>query len=87
MRFLGNGLVFLPTRGGFMNYWTGPVPEKDDFGVPIRTVFVDGKTLAGPWAIMAPESWMRYAMPFKLGIGFGQMYEKQSDGRFMKTAG
>lgn len=68
-----------------MNYWTGPVPALDDFGAPIRDVFVDGKTFAGPWAIMAPMSHALYGVG--LGTGRGQKYEKQSDGRWLKIAG
>lgn len=71
-------------------YWCGPVPEKDDFGCPIKHevggVFYDAKTDSGPWAIMAPCSWA-FDGYGKLGLGFGQKYEMQQDGRWLKVEG
>jgi hypothetical protein len=66
-------------------YWTGPVGEKDDFGAPITDEFIDGATLQGPWAIMAPSTWKRHGRG--LGSGRGQRYEKQTDGRWLKVEG
>ncbi len=67
-------------------YWMGTVGVKDDFGILIRVEFVDGKTQMGPWAIMAPISYMRYGVG-QLGTGYGQRYKKQPDGRWLKVEG
>jgi hypothetical protein len=66
-------------------YWLGNPPEFDDFGFPIDKAFVDGKTKHGPWAFMAPGTYKREGVG--LGTGLGQLYEKQSDGKWMKTKG
>jgi hypothetical protein len=67
-------------------FWTGPVPDKDDFGDPIKNVFVDGKTNRGPWAIMSAVSWRIYGIG-AYGTGLGQRYVKTAEGRWMKTEG
>lgn len=64
-------------------YWQGQVGEKDDLGVPIDGVFIDGATIVGPWAIMAPATFKKLGRG--LGMGKGQQYEKQPDGRWLKT--
>jgi len=65
-------------------YWLGAVPDKDDFGVPITDVFVDGKTSMGPWAIMSVASMAKYGLG--CGPGLGQRYIKL-DGRWLKVEG
>ena len=67
-------------------YWTGDVGEKDDFGRLITDEFIDGRTMMGPWAIMAPLSW-RVEGIGKLGLGNGQRYKKQPDGKWLKVEG
>lgn len=67
-------------------YWAGSVGLTDDFGVQIRRVFIDGKTLHGPWGIMTPTSWREHGVG-RLGSGLGQRYEQQADGRWLKTEG
>jgi len=59
--------------------------DEDDFGDRIRDTFYDGRTIAGPWAIMTPDSFRTYGSG--LGAGRGQKYEKQADGRWKKVAG
>lgn len=66
--------------------WIGPVPEADDFGQKIVDVFVDGKTVYGPWATMTPASWLHRGIG-RLGQGLGQRYQKQTDGRWLKVEG
>jgi hypothetical protein len=66
-------------------FWMGTVPEQDDFGQPIIDTFVDGKTVYGQWAFMAPFSYGKYGVG--LGLGKGQQYIKQPDSRWMKVAG
>lgn len=67
-------------------YWRGPVRPKDDFGLAITDEFIDGKTKMGPWATMTPESFKKYGFG-KLGMGLGQRYKKQADGKWLKVEG
>lgn len=66
-------------------FWVGDVPKVDDFGDPIKEVFVDGKTSMGPWAIMTPHSHEVHG--FGLGTGRGQKYVKRADGKWRKVEG
>lgn len=56
---------------------------KDDFGRPFTFIpgelIYDAKTIQGPWATMTHESWKLYGLG-RLGIGFGQKYERSEDG-------
>jgi hypothetical protein len=61
------------------------VAAEDDFGEPIEGLFVDGKTQEGPWAIMSSTSFVRHGIG--LGLGRGQAYAQQGDGRWLKKAG
>jgi hypothetical protein len=67
-------------------FWTGDVPAKDDFGMTINDEFIDGKTRSGPWATMTPMSWRAMGIGM-LGLGRGQRYRKQADGRWLKVEG
>jgi hypothetical protein len=67
-------------------YWIGQPPSTDDFGLPITDTFYDGKTRIGPWAFMSPISWPKYGIG-KTGLGLAQKYQRQSDGRWLKTEG
>jgi hypothetical protein len=76
--------VPMPIKGGGVaKYYHGNVSEKDDFGVRIDNEFVDGATTMGSWAIMAPSSFEVYGKG--LGLGKGQKYVKQPDGKWLKT--
>lgn len=75
-------------------YWMGTVPDVCDLSTPedlpgyhdpVDKVFVDGKTRIGPWANMCMKCHRRDG--FGLGLGKGQKYEKQEDGKWLKTAG
>lgn len=68
------------------SYWLSPVGAADDFGSPIDTVIIDGKTRMGPWALMTPDSFEKFGTG-KLGTGYGQKYEKQEDGKWLKIEG
>ena len=70
-------------------YWTGPVGPNDDFGHPLDQEFIDGCTAYGRrWAIMTPDSWKAHSgTGGKLGTGFGQRFQKQADGRWLKVEG
>ena len=67
-------------------YWMGDLGETDDFGVVYGEAMYDGKTVHGPWANMAEKSWRKHGCG-KLGMGFGQKYEKQADGKWLKVKG
>lgn len=73
-------------NGSEKRYWTGQVGTHDDFDIELGGVFVDGRTAMGPWAIMGPSAWRMYGVG-RLGTGYGQMYVKQHDGRWMKVEG
>lgn len=66
-------------------YWLSPVGETDDFNNPIEDVIIDGRTVMGPWALMTPAAHRKYGVG--LGTGKGQRYEKQADGKWLKTDG
>ncbi len=66
-------------------YWAGQVPQADDFGRPIGSCFIDGRTHSGPWAFMTPATFAVHGIG--LGQGKGQRYEKQADGRWLKVEG
>ena len=51
----------------------------------IGSEFVDGATDRGPWANMCMACFSRYGRG--LGMGRGQHYQKQEDGKFHKIAG
>jgi hypothetical protein len=63
----------------------GDVPAQDNFGNDITLEFIDGRTNLGPWATMTPASWRQYGTG--LGTGYGQRYQKQADGRWLKVEG
>jgi len=70
-------------------YWCGPAPERcDSCRLAVRDRFFDARTVKGPWGILC---WPCHENPAiglgKLGPGFGQQYDRQPDGRFLKTAG
>lgn len=74
-------------------YWSGIIKKRDDFGYPIQDKFIDGatknemrKSERGAWAIMSPFCFRIHGVN-KLGIGFGQLYEKQPDGKWLQTEG
>jgi hypothetical protein len=67
-------------------YWLGLVGEychmcDREFG----KVMYDCQTRAGPWSNMCHACWKWNGKP--LGLGRGQKYEKQKDGRWLKVAG
>lgn len=52
---------------------------------PIDVVFVDGRTIRGPWGYMCLKCHREHGVG--LGLGKGQLYERQADGNFVKTQG
>jgi hypothetical protein len=61
-------------------YWQSPLGYRDDFGITYGNTMIDGKTRIGPWANMSEESWRVHGVG-RFGIGYGQLYKKQPDGR------
>jgi hypothetical protein len=69
-------------------YWLSPVGETDDFNSVISDEIIDGKTVYGPWALMTPKSWAMYSgTSGRLGLGLGQRYKLQADGKWLKVEG
>lgn len=68
-------------------YYISPAPATCDLNAThkITDTFVDGRTSMGSWADMCPNCHRQYGVG--VGIGRGQKYEKQDDGRWLKTAG
>ena len=67
-------------------YWLSPLGDIDDFGDRYEDEMIDGKTNMGPWANMTAQSWATHGIG-RLGQGYGQRYNKQSDGRWLKVEG
>lgn len=68
-----------------MNTWDGDKPECCDLcQTPIEEVFVDGKTIHGPWGIMCAVCAMSKGVG--LGEGMGQLYIKVGE-VFVKAQG
>ena len=53
--------------------------------VPTPDTFVDGRTRMGPWGYMCLPCHRTNGVG--LGLGKGQLYEKQTDGNFLKVQG
>ncbi len=72
-------------------YWLGSKIEMCDICQTLFEIygseaeFVYGATAAGLWAIMCPTCFQTYGR--ELGLGRGQLYKKQPDGRWKKVAG
>lgn len=69
-------------------YWTGPAPTECATCLnPIQSTFIDGRipAMGGSWGCMCPEC--HAVNGVGLGKGRGQQFEKQPDGRWLKTAG
>jgi hypothetical protein len=66
--------------------WCGDPPTACDLcGRKITDVFVDGKTLRGPWGNLCLLCHCQYGIG--LGTGRGQKYERQPDGSWQKVGG
>jgi hypothetical protein len=72
-------------EGKTRKVWVGTPPTKCDIcAKPIIAVFVDGKTVMGPWGNMCLKCHMGRGVG--LGTGKGQRYELQGT-EWVKTAG
>jgi len=69
-------------------YWLGSDTQTcQTCDTPITNTFYDMKTVMGPWANMCPSCATLGPGINRTGTGFGQKYEKQSDGKWLKTEG
>ena len=68
-------------------YWLSPVGTHDDYGDEIKDIIIDGRTKEGPWALMTPKSFKENGWRPEEWQGYGQMYQKQSDGKWLKIKG
>ena len=56
--------------------WIGSKPDKCDLCADtITDVFIDGKTVYGPWGILCPKCHKKFGMG--LGLGRGQKYSRE----------
>ncbi len=64
-------------------FWESPPPVNCDVCYAlIPGVFIDGRTRMGPWACMCETCHAEVGCG--LGVGNGQKYVEQTDGRFKK---
>lgn len=69
-------------------FWMSPVPDKcDTCNNPITERFFDAKTRMGPWGCLCPTCQVLGPGMNQLGLGKGQEYTKQPNGRWLKTGG
>lgn len=67
-------------------YWGGsPVVNCDLCTRPLIKKFYDAKTNRGPWGMLCNSCFITDGVG--LGTGRGQKFERQSDGRWLKTGG
>lgn len=69
-------------------YWLSKVPEGCQLtGEPFDGVMYDAKikALNGQWGLVCQSTFDLFDC--RLGLGYGQKYELQEDGRWLKTAG
>lgn len=63
--------------------WYGKVDKCDLCHRDITTIFIDGRTEIGSWALMCPEC--HEVVGCGIGLGNGQLYALQ-DGRWINQA-
>lgn len=69
-------------------YWAGSVPVScDACGNSIIDQFADIATKMGPWGRLCPQCALTGPGIGRFGPGLGQLFTKQSDGRWLKTQG
>ena len=66
-------------------FWTGPLTDCDIDHRPFVAVMYDAKTKSGPWGNLCDRCFEAHGVG--LGTGLGQRYERQDDGRWLRTAG
>lgn len=73
--------------GDSRRYWMGSVPAQCEVsGQPFDKVMYDCRIPRyGQWALVCQVAFEDFGC--KVGQGFGQKYELQEDGKWLKTAG
>jgi hypothetical protein len=67
-------------------YWTGPLDKACQLtGKPFRGVMYDAKLPGYGWGNYCEAAFLKYGG--QLGMGLGQKYQLQSDGKWLKVAG
>jgi hypothetical protein len=66
-------------------YYSGAPELCDTCSKPLVKLMYDAKTVMGPWGNICSMCFKQYGTG--LGTGKGQKYEKQDDGRWLKTGG
>lgn len=73
---------------GRAKYWMSRPPEQcDTCENNIEEKFYDAMIVTGSWGCLCPTCFHLGPGLGILGIGHGQEYTKQKDGRWMKTGG
>jgi len=68
-----------------LRYWAGDPKECDVCNKPFDKMMYDAATTFGGWGNLCQTCFGRYGTG--LGVGRGQRYVKQEDGRWLKTGG
>jgi hypothetical protein len=69
-------------------FWMGGSPTRcDACEAALRGVFYDAATRFGAWGILCPTCHVFGPGLGRTGSGRGQKYERQDDGRWLKTEG
>lgn len=67
-------------------YWAGPIPDCCQIsGRAFGGVMYDAKIGSSAWACIDQVAFVN--LRCNLGVGFGQKYELQTDGKWLQTAG
>jgi hypothetical protein len=66
-------------------YWIGVIDRCDICNGKLLKTFVDGRTIRGPWGAMHVKCHAVFGVG--LGVGRGQRYEQQENGRWLKVEG
>uniref|UniRef100_A0A6M3L6X0 Putative HNH endonuclease n=1 Tax=viral metagenome TaxID=1070528 RepID=A0A6M3L6X0_9ZZZZ len=75
----------MQTREKPKKFWLGSEPKCDFCGRTSMKKFIDGATAVGPWAMMCVACFNIYGRG--LGLGKGQLYQKQKDSSWLKIGG
>jgi hypothetical protein len=68
-------------------YWSAPVNDCDVCTAPIGDDLYDMKTKQGPWATMCNRCALHGMGIGRLGLGLGQHYHKEADGKYYLVSG
>ncbi|MNV23468.1 hypothetical protein D3C71_1144800 [compost metagenome] len=66
-------------------YWLSPLRGCDVCDRDFLDIMYDAKTVGGPWGNLCEDCFKTGGVG--LGVGLGQMYRRQPDGRFLCVEG